>query len=286
MADLLVLGGTGMLGRAIVDTARARGFDCVSAARRRADIDLDLGEPSGWRKALAQAAPRVVVNSAAIADVDSCDRDPARAEIVNGHAPGELASLCRSLGIRFVQISTDHFFTGDADAKHSEDAPISILNAYAASKRLGEQTTARVPGVLVLRTNVTGWRGEAARPTFVEWACETLRLGKPARLFDDYFTSTIHAAGFAQAMIELVELGADGLYNVASSEVSSKMAFVAALAHALSLPCANLSRGSVKDLGVRRAESCGLNVTKAELALGRRLPDLKTVVDSLVKEKA
>ena len=39
---------------------------------------------------------------------------------------------------RLYKISTDHFFTGDRDAKHRESDKVSLVNEYARTKYLGE----------------------------------------------------------------------------------------------------------------------------------------------------
>lgn len=281
MDRVLVVGGNGMLGRAVAAVARASGRQCANASRTGADFGFDLRKPESWNEAFDAFRPKLVVNCAAIASIEQCARAPDLADLVNGQAPGTLALRARQAGAAFVQISTDHFFTGDGRDAHSEDRPIVLLNTYARSKRRGEIAALACEGALVLRTNVTGWRGEAERPTFVEWAHAALASRRPGKLFIDYFTSTIDAPSFAQAMFDLVERGAQGLLNLASRDVSSKYEFVRALARQMDLDAEHMSPGSVGELAERRADSCGLDVSRAEAMLGRRLPGLDDVAAAL-----
>ena len=148
------------------------------------------------------------------------------------------------------------------------------------TKFAGEEFALAFPNALVVRTNMTGRRGWK-QPTFFEWAASSLRHRAPMALFDDYFTSTIDAASLAAAVFDLVERKAHGLLNVASRDVASKRSFVEALARALGIDPDWVTVTSVKTLSVPRAESAGLDVSRAEEILGYALPDLGAVVASL-----
>jgi dTDP-4-dehydrorhamnose reductase len=151
------------------------------------------------------------------------------------------------------------------------------------TKYAGEQLVLAHPRGLVVRTNVTGFRGSAGNPTFIEWTLASLREGKPVPLFDDYHCSTIDAGSLAAATLDLAERGARGVFNVACRDVVSKRQFALAFAKRLSLPSDNLGTGSVRSLAVRRAESTGLDVTKAESVLGRPLASFDQVIDTLAR---
>ena len=138
------------------------------------------------------------------------------------------------------------------------------------------------PGVLVVRTNVTGVRGWRDQPTFLEWAAAALQSRAPIALFDDFYTSTIDADTLASAMLDLADRRVIGLLNVASREVSNKRQFVEALAQSMEIRLDWATTVSVSSLPIARAESLGLDVSRAEPMLGYRLPDLSAVADSLV----
>ena len=197
-----------------------------------------------------------------------------------------MAEYCTRTDTSLLQISTDHFYTGDNDALHDEEAPVRLVNEYARSKYAGEQHARIAPKSLVIRTNVTGWRWWKGRPTFFEWAIDSLNRGERITAFEDYFTSTIDSNSLARAAINLSLGGYHGLFNVACREVSSKMMFITLLAKKLGFGDADIVEGSVRSLGANRAESCGLAVGKAERALGYHLPDCGQVIDALLAEAA
>jgi len=73
-----------------------------------------------------------------------------------------------------------------------------------------------------------------------------------------------------------------GVLNLASSQVASKKEFIEAFALRGGFDLKAMLSGSVSKIsGVKRAESLGLNVSRAENLLGYALPDLKAVVEAL-----
>ena len=183
-----------------------------------------------------------------------------------------------------VQVSTDHFFTGDGARPHAEDSPVALINEYARSKYAGEAFARTLPGSLVIRTNITGFRGWPGQPMFAEWAVDAILGRKPLKLFDDFYTSTIDVDAFSRLLFELVDLEAAGLINLASQTVSSKLQFIRELAAALGVQLDWAQVSSVRDLPTARAESAGLDVGKAERLLGRSLPTLQDVCGALVSQ--
>ena len=282
--DMLVTGSTGMLGQAWMRTATQRGINAVGASRSSADHPLDLRNEADLARILDKCNPDLVVNCAAMTDLEAYEANPAGAHAINASAVRVLGEQCTVRGIRLVQISTDQYFTGDGDLKHDETATVQLVNQYARGKHAAEKFALMCPGSLVLRTNVVGFRGWS-KTTFVEWVIESLASGGKMTLFEDFFTSSIDAGSFASAALDLIGKRASGLLNLASSEVSSKQRFIEELAGAFGYSLANATSGSVRSIGgARRAESCGLDVTRAEQLLGYRLPILSQVIEALRAE--
>jgi len=279
----LVVGGSGMLGQALLRELRDRGHEAIGASLQGPDRVLDISDGQMIEQIVEETKPDVIWNAAAIVSLARCEEDPGGAYVVNARAVSLLLDAINAAKTRLVHISTDHFFTGDETALHDESAPVTLVNEYARTKFVGEQFALTEPTALVLRTNVTGFRGWTGQPTFAEWVFNSVKDDAPVTMFADFFTSTIDVASFSSAACDMVEKGARGLYNLASSEVASKRTFIEAVAGRLGLALSRASIGSVRSLKPRRAESGGLDVTRAESLLGRGLPGLTDTVDTLVR---
>lgn len=284
MARWLIFGATGLLGQALMREAKRRGVASTGAARRAADIVCDVTDPMAVAAAFEAVAPDVVINAVALVDLERCEADPGLAYTVNARPAALLAEQCRQHGARLMHISTDHYWRGDGAQVHDETAPVRLLNEYARSKYAGEAFAASAPDALVVRTNIAGFRRWPGRPTFAEWCLDVIERDAPVTLFDDFYTSTIDAPACAVALLDLVERGARGLINVAAREVTSKAAFIDSLAAAAGHRLTRATRGSVAALATPRADSLGLDVTRAEAILDRRLPDTAAVVRALCQQ--
>jgi len=284
MTTVLIIGATGMLGQALMAEARARRHKTIGVARSGSDITIDIVDDAAVGSALADVSPDLVINCAAVINIDECDRDPALAWQTNARAVSVLANACRSIGAKLVQISTEHYYTGDGRRLHDEAASPVFVNDYARTKYAGEAFALANPDALVLRTNIAGFRGWQGRPTLVEWIIGAAVGRDTVTLFDDAFGCTIDVRAASRAAFDLCDRGASGVYNLGSREVFTKGAFLRAVAEAIGHPLADTSAGSIRTLGTPRAESLGIDVTKAEKTLGYRLPGLAEVARAIAEE--
>ncbi len=287
-ARLLILGASGMLGQALVSECRRRGIAAVGIARRAhagVDLTLDVLDDAALVRAVGEIRPDAVINAAAQVNLAACEAQPGDAWLINGRLPAVLAALAIDQGFHLVQVSTDHYYAGAGARLHAESDPVLLLNEYARTKYAGEAGALTAPGAWVVRTNLVGFRGDAAQATFVEWALSSLAARQPVTLFDDYFTSSISVRLFAGLLLDALPLHPAGLCNLAGREAVSKRDFVLALARGARLETDLCRTGSVAALsGARRADSLGLDVRRAEALLGRPMPGLSDTIASLLTE--
>jgi len=282
----LVLGCTGLLGQALMKELHHRSITAVGVARKNTDIKVDVTDEKALLSTIDDFQPDVIINTVAIVDHSFCENKPRLTKNVNAKPSIFLSEYASLKNIKYVYISTDHYYTGDRDKKHSELAPLNLSNQYAVSKQLGEEFTLSNNNSLVIRTNIVGFRSIKDRPTFVEWAINELSNNSPMQLFDDFYTSSIDVDSFSKSLLDLIEKNASGILNLASSQVSSKATFILALARRLSLATNNTKTVSMTKLDqiVDRNESLGLDVSKAEKILGYSLPRLDQVIENLATE--
>ena len=283
---VLLFGSNGMLGQAIKDYMGTKvDVELFCAARDHADVSFDFREDGAVADCFQQIQPDAIINTAAIVSLQLCEDAPVMAYQINGRFCSILSEQCRKFGCYLVQVSTDHYYSGQGPEKHGEDASVMLLNEYARTKYAGECLARTYPHSAVLRTNIIGFRGRKGRPTFLEWAIECMEHGESMTLFHDFYTSSIHVKQFACILGDILGLQPEGIYNLASSTVSSKAEFLKALSWKLFHRPLEAETGSVRDMkGCRRAESLGLDTSKIEALLGYRMPDLDEVLESIWQE--
>lgn len=283
--SILVLGATGLLGQALMKEASRRNIKAYGVARTNAEFCLDISNVNRLEKIIQGNKPEIIINAVAKTSLDECEQYPDKAYLTNARPAAILANLCSSCGFYFIQISTDHYYTGDGWAKHGENCSLRFVNEYARTKYVAEIFALQCPNSLVVRTNIVGFRNKTGQPTFLEWVLASLQNHSPMTLFEDFYTSSIDVGHFSEALFDLLPQRQSGILNLASNEVANKRQFIERLAFRLGLSLKNTQNGSVRSLNsVVRAESLGLDVKKAEEFLGYRLPTLDQVIDRLASE--
>ena len=129
---IAVVGSGGRLGAALVREWRAAGEDVTGFAR----ADLDIGDDGKMQAALAGFD--VLVNCAALTNVDLCETEPELAHRINAHAVKTLAEIASANGARVIHISTDYVFDGAKQTPYVEEDAAEPISVYGASKRAGE----------------------------------------------------------------------------------------------------------------------------------------------------
>lgn len=281
---VLLLGAQGMLGQSIAhDLSQAQHIVLYTAARHHADFTFDATQDEELVSCFHEVSPDICINAAAFVRLDGCEQDREMAYLVNARLPERLAALCREKGTYFIHISTDHYYCGDGRKKHTETMPVILLNEYARTKYAGECFVKTYRNSLILRTNIVGFKGDVMCPTFLEWLLNTMKEKKPMVLFDDFFTSSLHTEQFSHILIKLLALRPTGIFNLASSTVSSKEEFACAIGKKVFHHIPVYERGSVRALSTQRADSLGLSTKKIERVLGCQMPSLDEVADSIFR---
>ncbi|MDX9975898.1 MAG: sugar nucleotide-binding protein, partial [FCB group bacterium] len=94
---------------------------------------FDLCESKTLAETVRRIEPHAIVHTAALADIDFCEKNKAMADKVNVGVTRELAKLCADLGSKLIVCSTDTVFDGEKGMYTEEDIP-RALNHYAKTK--------------------------------------------------------------------------------------------------------------------------------------------------------
>ena len=243
-SDILVTGGTGQLGRAVLAAAAARGLVAVGVSSR----DLPLGDRAAIFAAMGRAAPRAVVHCAAATNVDACEQDPLGAYRVNALGTAWIAEAAAAAGSELVYVSTDFVFDGAATAPYAFDAPTRPLSAYGASKRLGEEAVLAHgrDGFRVVRTS---WVFGPGGRNFPRAILDRARSGQPLAVVTDQIGRPTFTCDLAETLLDVLALRAPGgVYHCANEGAVSWHGFAVAVLAAAGLGHVPVGEQSAADL--------------------------------------
>ena len=289
---LLVVGANGLLGSNVVHAGQQRGWSvCGTYHSTRPGFDIpltqfDLQRYGSFADVLTEHDPDVVVNCAAMTDVDGCETEPERARVLNGDAPGELAAACTANDVEFVHVSTDYVFDGTERHSYTESAETNPRQVYGESKLAGEQAvTEETTDALVARLSFV-WgihRSTGDLTGFPAWVRGRLRSGDTVPLFTDQWVTPTRAGQAAETLLDLIEQDATGLFHVACSSCVSPYEFGEVIAEYVDAGEDLLSKGSMEDVerdATRPTCSC-LDVERVEATLGRSQPTIREDVEAV-----
>ena len=135
---IIVIGANGRLGAAL-----AREYQGVFSVKAFARSQLDLGKLDQVRSTLSETEFDLLLNCAALTNVDYCESHRDEAFLINAEGPRLLAEICAEKSAKLVHISTDYVFDGKQDTPYIEEDPPAPLSVYAESKLAGERRGAR-----------------------------------------------------------------------------------------------------------------------------------------------
>jgi dTDP-4-dehydrorhamnose reductase len=227
MTRVLVTGASGLLGGRLASLL-SRDHTVVATVHRApapdglAAVPLDLASPEAVPLAFEAVRPEAVVHAAALADADTCERDPERAAAVNVRGTAVLAEICARRGARFILLSTDLVFDGSRNGLREDDRALPLLG-YGRTKLEAEEEALRLcPGSAVVRVALVCGRGHGHRATSSEGVVWALAQGKRPRLFTDQYRTPVDPEAVAEALAVLLRGRGEGRYHLGGPERVSR----------------------------------------------------------------
>ncbi len=272
---ILVTGTSGFLGRYVALTLKDHYAVLGTYHRQTMVLDqceltcLDLSEAGAVRATFTEFRPDVVVHTAALSDVDACERHPDSAHRVNVQGTEAIAQAAVEVGARLIYISTDQVYDGVCGS-YDEVAIPRPLMVYGRTKLEGEHRVALCQDAVILRLALMyGW-GTATRMNFVDWLAERLRTGEEVPLFVDQYRTPLFVGQAADAIGRLIDApGVCGVFNLGGGERLNRYAFGLKFCEVFDLPKRHLKPVEMP-IGAQmaaRPRDCSLSSAKISAVL-------------------
>ena len=280
----LVTGARGQLGRAVLDAAAARNIDAIGVGHG----ELAVEDAAGVAAAMERHRPDVAIHCGAWTDVDGCERDPERAELINGTGTANVARACTAVGTALVYVSTDFVFDGSLGEPYPVDASPNPLSAYGRSKLSGERAVLAEgrDRFSVVRTSWVYGPGGANFPRAI---LERARSGQPLSVVDDQVGSPTMTRDLAEALLDLGAAdGAGGIYHAANEGTCSWHRFALDILERAglgSIPVATMSSADLDRPASRPAYSV-LDCSRLTALRGRPLPHYLDALQRYLSEES
>ena len=216
MEKVLVTGAGGQLGQEISRlAANFPQFQFIAVTRD----ELPVQDEAKLHDFFSKHLPAYLVNCAAYTAVDKAESEKDLAYMVNATATGNMAKTCATFHTRFIHISTDYVFDGDANVPYREDDPTGPQGIYGMTKLEGEkQALAFNPETIIIRT---AWVYSSFGKNFVKTMLRLMKEKTEIGVVNDQFGSPTYAADLAAAIWQIISTGSwhAGVYHYSNSGV-------------------------------------------------------------------
>jgi dTDP-4-dehydrorhamnose reductase len=290
---VLVTGREGQLVRSLIERAQsADDIEIIAAGRPQADMEL----PGSIGRAIAEAAPDVVINAAAYTAVDRAEDEPDRAFRINAVAAGEAAEAARGAGAPIIQISTDYVFDGNSSQPYAEDDPTGPIGAYGRTKLDGEvRVRVATPDHLILRT---AWVYSPFGGNFLKTMMTVAQRNPVVRVVADQQGNPSSALDLADGLLAILDRWRDGdrtgvgeTYHLAGSGDTNWAEFARSIfeeCRALGLPAAEVSPITTGEWPTKAARPANsrLDCSKFAMHFNYRMPEWRQSARDIVRRLA
>lgn len=306
MKKILITGSNGLLGQKLVYRLKERkDVDLIATSKGENRIlnkdgytyvSLDITSKEEVENTISKFLPDVIINTAAMTNVDACETQPEICRKLNVDAVSYLLKAVKNQELsnpnykcHFIHLSTDFIFDGE-NGPYDENAIPAPLSIYGQSK-LDAETLVINSGLnyAIVRTIIVyGIVDGMSRSNIVLWAREALLKGQKINVVNDQFRTPTLAEDLADGCILIADKGATGIFNISGKDFMSIYDLVVQVADYFKLDKNLINPISSSSLNqpAKRPPKTGFILDKAMKELGYNPHSFKEGLDIVAKQIA
>lgn len=286
MKKLLITGAFGQLGKAVT-TALHDDYDLLLTdtviPSKGVGMNFDITNRVLVKNVLETYQPDLIINLAAMTDVDGCEANPEQAWIVNSTS---VQNLLDYGNCPLIHISTDYVFDGE-NGPYKESDITNPINVYGETKLDSEERIwATGNRHLVLRTNVVYDYEPNTKASFLKWVVESLQKGDQINVVNDQYNNPTWAKSLANVILRCIQLDVTGLVHWGDKDYINRYEFAVAIANGFGLDKKLINEITSDDLNqlAPRPLKGGVDSTMLSKAIGYEPPSIQSSINA-IKER-
>ena len=284
MKTLLITGAYGQLGDACVKFLK-NNYNITLSGVSPSDggVHLDIRSKSSIKKVLSDIDPDVILNLAALTDVDGCELDPQQAKDINFSG---VKNLCRDFSGHFIQISTDYVFDGKSGPYSEEDEP-NPKSVYGKTKLFADNWLLdNYSKSTIIRTNILYSYTKRTKASFLKWVVDSLNDNQNIKVVNDQWNNPTWTESLSSVISKIINNQAFDLYHYGDRDILNRFDFSILISKVFNLDSSLIMPISSDELNqiAPRPRKSGLITKKIESELGIIPKSVETCLNEIRKQ--
>jgi dTDP-4-dehydrorhamnose reductase len=281
LKTILVTGSNGLLGQKLIHLlASQKEFRLVATARgqNRVLLDkpfefasMDITNPEQIQEVFTRYQPHLLIHTAAMTQVDDCEKDHENCLLQNVKAVQYLAQAAEKYNTFFIHLSTDFIFDGTA-GPYDEEAQPNPISFYGNSKWEAEKIlqSSSLQWAIARTVLVYGIAQDMSRSNIILWVKKSLEEGKKIKVVDDQWRTPTLAEDLAKGCFLIAQKQATGIFNISGKDLLTPYQMALATADFFGLDKTLIERADSTTFTqpARRPPRTGFVIEKARKILG------------------
>jgi dTDP-4-dehydrorhamnose reductase len=283
---ILITGAFGQLGNSlknflsINDEVFRTGLNIPTGGK---GLQLNIVDKIMLKDIISSISPDVIINLAALTNVDFCESNPEIAKEVNTNGVQNLVDVFSG---KIIHLSTDYVFDG-LKGPYKEEDQINPISVYGKTKYDAEKIVLDKNNNLVLRANVLYdmlWNNKAS---FLNWVVNNLKNKNSIQVVNDQFNNPTWTESIAEILVNCLNKNMSGLYHWGDQDYLSRYDFAIKIAESYNLKSdliKQISTSQLKQMAPRPLNG-GLDQSKLKKYLNITPPSINDCLDAIrIKE--
>lgn len=283
---ILITGAFGQLGNSlknflsINDEVFRTGLNIPTGGK---GLQLNIVDKIMLKDIISSISPDVIINLAALTNVDFCESNPEIAKEVNTNGVQNLVDVFSG---KIIHLSTDYVFDG-LKGPYKEEDQINPISVYGKTKYDAEKIVLDKNNNLVLRANVLYNMFGNNKASFLNWVVNNLKNKNSIQVVNDQFNNPTWTESIAEILVNCLNKNMSGLYHWGDQDYLSRYDFAIKIAESYNLKSdliKQISTSQLKQMAPRPLNG-GLDQSKLKKYLNIIPPSINDCLDLIrIKE--
>ena len=285
MKKILITGSTGQLGNALGKVFKSR-YDLVFTSRTKPNKNtnyfLDITNSLLVKDMVSAISPDIIINLAALTNVDLCESNPDLAHAINFQGVKNLVNVFKG---PIIHLSTDYVFDGKL-GQYKENDITNPINVYGVTKYKAEKILLeKSKESLVIRTNVLYDYQSKAKSSFLNWVVDSLKRGEKIKVVDDQFNNPTWTDSISVVIDRAIKADLNGLIHWGDFDWISRYDFANKIADKFNLQSNLIEPIKTEELNqvAPRPLNGGLDTTLAQDLLRLEPPQIDDCLNQIIE---